>query len=359
MAISKRLPDGTLVEGHRIERCLGAGSMGVVYLVTELATGNEVVLKLMSTELFNDEKMLHRFEREARLGAELHSPHIVRTLTAGRTAEGQPYLVMEYAPGVSVTQYVQDRGQLEVNVATQLSRHLLTAVASAHEAGVVHRDLKPDNMMVVDGPSGPVLKVLDFGIAKSMLSTTAQQTREGLGTPLWTAPEQGAIGYTPSPGNDVWAIGLIVFFLYTGKYYWRSIHESKSAVDLALELLRGDLDAGSVRAEQLGVAGAFPSALDEWFQGCLVRELGRRYVDAEQARLGFEAALVGMPSGPTAAAQPPEPAAEPTPAAPVTNHMSADRPRPARVAAPLVILLLLMSAGLAGYAIYLLIKAAA
>jgi serine/threonine protein kinase len=152
----------------------------------------------------------------------------------------------------------------------------------------VHRDLKPDNIVVIeDDDAGVRLKVLDFGIAKSLSSATAISTSPGQGTPLWTAPEQTRMDDVPKPTADVWALGLLTFFVFTGKVYWLHAHGASSMVQLSMELVRNPIAPPSQRIAELEIANNFPSGFDEWFLRCVNRESAQRYPDAGQALDGF------------------------------------------------------------------------
>jgi serine/threonine protein kinase len=148
----------------------------------------------------------------------------------------------------------------------------------------VHRDLKPENIVVKGGNDGPLmLKVLDFGIAKSMSSATAVSTSPGQGTPLWTAPEQTRMDDVPNPTADVWALGLLTFFVLTGKIYWLHANGKSSMVQLSMELVRNPIAPPSQRLVELGLGMRMPSEFDAWFSHCVNRDPQARFVDANAA----------------------------------------------------------------------------
>src|SRR5690606_13663333 len=129
----------------------------------------------------------------------------------------------------------------------------------------------------------PQLKVLDFGIAKSLTSATAISTSPGQGTPLWTAPEQTRMDDVPQPTADVWALGLLTFYVITGKLYWLNAHGPTSMVKLSMELVRDPIAPATQRAQQLGLDVRLPVGFDEWFLRCVNREPRARFADANQA----------------------------------------------------------------------------
>jgi serine/threonine-protein kinase len=196
---------------------------------------------------------------------------------------------MELVNGLSLGEWLAQRSP-EVPVRLALARQLGDVMAAAHRAGVIHRDLKPENIMVVDTASGPELKLLDFGVAKTFMpSMIASATEGGLGTPLWTAPEQ-AKGGELRPSVDVWAIGLLGFYLLTGKIYWRHANDkSASMLDLAVEMLQEPIAPATERAAALGVPVTLAPGFDGWFLRCVERDAQKRFADAVQARDAFVA----------------------------------------------------------------------
>jgi serine/threonine protein kinase len=172
-------------------------------------------------------------------------------------------------------------------VQTDILCQLFSAMRAAHAAGVVHRDLKPENIIVIQTDATPFIKVLDFGIAKSLGTSTALQTAPGQGTPLWTAPEQTRADDIPHPRCDVWALGLLTFFLLTGKIYWRHAQGRSSMVELSMELVRADIEAPSRRVAQLAFDGELPDGFDEWFLRCVNRDAQKRYEGAGSALRGL------------------------------------------------------------------------
>ena len=293
----KRLAPGeTFGDRYLVVGMMGKGSMGAVYEVREETTGDRFALKIMHPELFDaDPRAAYRFEREARLSAQLENDHIVRTLATGVDDEsGTPWLAMEYLTGDTLKAFMEKRGALEGLELRRLVTELFSAVSTAHAAGIVHRDLKPDNVFLADVPDAePTLKVLDFGIAKEMPSGSASVTATGLGTPLWAAPEQGFEGFKPMPTVDVWALGLLVFHMFTGKFYWLNANTGGSIAQLAMELLRSPIAPASQRALDIGSEGRIPTGFDEWFLRCVSRNVEGRFEDATRAFEVLEDLLPG------------------------------------------------------------------
>src|SRR5262249_17757476 len=137
------------------------------------------------------------------------------------------------------------------------------------------------------------LMVLDFGIAKEFQGLDVSATAPGLGTPLWVAPEQSREGYTAAPSADVWAFGLIAFFVLTGKLYWLHAADASSLADLALELMKSPIEPASQRARALGVTDALPAGFDAWFARAVARDPALRFADAGEANEALALVFAG------------------------------------------------------------------
>ncbi len=281
---TNRLREGAMFASNfKIGGVLGTGSMGIVYRACRLSDEKFVALKLMHPLLSVDPKSVHRFEREARAGMSVDSPHVARMLETGfDDATAQRWIAMELAEGEGLAEFVTRRSPLSPDLCNDILHQLFAALAAAHSAGVVHRDLKPDNLRVKEG-SPPELKVLDFGIAKSLNSATALSTSPGQGTPLWTAPEQSVADKAPHPNADIWSLGLLTFFVLTGKLYWKHAQGVSSMIHLSMELMRDPIAPPSERAVELGAVGRIPSGFDEWFTACVNRDRDGRFRHASAA----------------------------------------------------------------------------
>jgi serine/threonine-protein kinase len=256
--------------------------MGSVYRAEPLAGGQPVALKIVNLVNSSDPRALRRFQREVESGTRIKSPYVARTLDSGG-AGGLAWVSMEYADGQSLSELVTEGGALGPAAARQLLEQLFEALREAHAAGIVHRDLKPENIRVAARGERLQLKLLDFGIAKDFGIDTMSGTTPGLGTPLWTAPEQGRDGYRPVPNADVWALGLLCFYALTGALYWRNAGERASMADLAMELIKSEIVPASQRAVELGLGESLPAGFDAWFERAVQREPSQRFADAAQA----------------------------------------------------------------------------
>jgi serine/threonine-protein kinase len=287
MARTPRLRTGTVFRGDlEILEPIGRGAMGAVYLVRHLPTGAKRALKVLPPEVLEAPKGRERFAREVRVGASIESRHVVAVLDAGiDDATGLGWVLMEHVAGEPLAR-VFARGPIAPQAARQILAQLFDAMAAAHRAGVVHRDLKPENILVggADWEHDEALevKVVDFGIAKTLSADSGVTTASGLGTPMWVAPEQSSARATVTPAADVWALGLITFSVLTGKIYWWH-YDRGTAADFVQELVRGELPAASKRAHALGSDAAIGARLDAWFARCIVRDPTKRFRDAGQA----------------------------------------------------------------------------
>ncbi len=287
LAATLRLLAGEHFAGRfRVERLLGEGAMAHVYAVEVLDGGRQCALKVLRADVIeHDPKALDRFSREVSVGERIGSKHVVEVLDSGVHGEN-PWILMELLEGLSLEAFVTERQPKSVERWAVLAQ-LFEAMARAHGAGVIHRDLKPDNILVIER-GGAFVKLLDFGVTKT---TTEKQlhaslTDSGLGTPLWAAPEQGGTVHL-SPACDVWALGLLAFYTLTSKIYWRHMNiASSAAIDIAIEVLRAPIEAASTRATWLGCANALPPNFDHWFRHCVHRRPEERF---ETARAAYNA----------------------------------------------------------------------
>jgi eukaryotic-like serine/threonine-protein kinase len=210
---------GVVIDGrYRIDGRLAAGGMGEVFRATHVELGRPLALKMMKPELSGDSSFVDRFRREAMTASRLGHPHIVDIIDSGRTAEGQFYFVMEFLEGESLADVIA-RGPVEPRLALTLVSQMAEALDSAHKAGVIHRDLKPDNVIVLQRGGRPFVKLVDFGLAKAVSPSADQkQTTIGIimGTPQYMAPEQAA-GLPVDSRADLYALGLVLYELLMGE----------------------------------------------------------------------------------------------------------------------------------------------
>jgi serine/threonine protein kinase len=283
-------PGSVFADKYEVQRLLGKGSMGAVYLVVERPTGEKRALKLLFAGAAADARATERFSRESSVAGEIASPHVVKVLAAG-TAERTPWLVMEYVEGKDLAAFLRENEPAPPEALRAVLAQLFSAVSAAHAASVVHRDLKPENIFITGDLRAPFVKVLDFGVAKRLGMSPHNSTATGLGTPLWTAPEQSNRARGLTPAADVWALGLLAFFVLTRRIYWLHVKESSSLHELLIEISTKELPPASARAKDLGWEGRLPAGFDAWFARCVVRDPAARFPDAGQAKAALEKVL--------------------------------------------------------------------
>ncbi len=276
---------GTVVgERYRIVSRIGVGGMGAVYRAEHTMMRRDLAIKVLLPELGGKEEFARRFEREAESASRLDHPNIITVTDFGRTADGALFLVMEYLAGESLTHAISG-GPMPLARALHIIRQILRALDHAHAAGVVHRDLKPDNIMLVERDGQPdVVKILDFGIAKV---TEPQSGREALtqagvifGTPEYLSPEQ-ALGEPVDARADVYAAGVILYEMLAGRRPFESddkvkiismhlahapprVRDLNASVDLAVPLEQAILQAlEKSREHRFASAAAFLQALED------------------------------------------------------------------------------------------------
>src|SRR6266496_4421908 len=202
---------GTLFDGrYQVVRKLGAGGMANVYLAEDQELGRRVAIKILNDRHANDEQFVERFRREAKNAAALSHPNIVSIYDRGE-AEGTYYIAMEFLEGRSLKELIVQRGPAPIAVSVEYARQILGALRFAHRHGIVHRDIKPHNVLV---DSEGRVKVTDFGIARA---GTSQKTETGsiVGTAQYLSPEQ-ARGTDVDQRSDLYSLGIVLYELLTG-----------------------------------------------------------------------------------------------------------------------------------------------
>lgn len=267
-----RFVSGTLLGGrYRIIGLLGEGGMGEVYRATDLALGQSVALKFLPAEAAKNDRLLERFQGEVRVARQVSHPNVCRVYDIGEV-DGSPFLSMEYVDGEDLATLLKRIGRLPADKATEIARKICAGLSAAHDKGVIHRDLKPQNIML--NKKGEVM-ILDFGLAAIAHQLSGAEVRNG--TPAYMAPEQ-LKGTEVTAKSDLYALGLVLFEIYTGKrpYSAKSMQELielqeaarpdsvtslATDVDPAVErVIRRCLDPDPARrpANALAVAAALP-----------------------------------------------------------------------------------------------------
>jgi serine/threonine-protein kinase len=197
---------------YEVERTLGGGGMAVVYLARDGELGRPVALKVLAENLADDAELRHRFVREARLAARLSHPNVVRVYDAGEE-DGRPYIVMECVEGESLAELLRREGRLDPDRVAELGTQACAGLEHAHRAGLVHRDVKPANLLLTEDGT---LKVADFGIAHAVGGTRVTEVGTVLGTAAYLSPEQ-ALGEQVTPAADLYSLGTCLYELLAGE----------------------------------------------------------------------------------------------------------------------------------------------
>jgi serine/threonine-protein kinase len=273
---------------------LGRGGMGTVYRAWQRSVEREVAIKVVDARLSHDRTAAKRFLREARLASRLNQPSIVNVYDFGQTEDGILYLVMELLRGRTLAQVIAMDGPMAVRRAFAIGVQLCDALDAAHGQGIVHRDLKPQNVVVLDDPPGrDLIKVLDFGLAKSLIGsdgTTVTESDAMLGTPLYMAPET-IEGRATDQRSDLYALGCMLHELLTGRPPFHG--ESRNLV-LAMHL------SSSPPPLPDGVPGAAVDLIEE----LLAKDPGERPPSAAATRDRLQEILEAEPSTAPRASRP-------------------------------------------------------
>src|SRR5579884_472494 len=282
--IGRKVPSTGIVPGTRLTRYnvlfkLGAGGMGEVYLAEDTQLRRKVALKTLATELTSDERALRRFEQEALAASALNHPNILTIYEFGE-AEGKHFIVSEFVEGPTLRK-MQAEGPLELETILDVSMQIASALAAAHAGGIVHRDIKPDNVIV---RSDGLVKVLDFGIAKlsekraaeligrtSGVITATSHPGMVLGTAKYMSPEQ-ARGVGIDARSDIYSFGTVMYEMASGK----TAVEGETASDMIAEILKGEPKPLSE------LLPGFPAELERIINRAMTKDREKRYQSAQE-----------------------------------------------------------------------------
>jgi len=275
----------TIADRYELGDRLGSGGMSTVYKAVDRVLERTVAVKVLAEHLSDDEKFVARFRREALAVAKLVHPNIVQVYDTGVDA-GRHFIVMEYVEGRSGAQLLQRDGALGPQVAVEIAAQACAGLEYAHRMGIIHRDVKPGNLMVIGGPAGGpaemTVKLADFGIARAAEQTRLTQVGSVVGTAAYLSPEQSR-GEEATPISDVYSLGVVTYQLLTA----RLPYEGNSLAELAIRRENErPLPPTSYDKD-------IPEALSQAVLKALENEPEDRYVDA----LAYGAALRGGLAG--------------------------------------------------------------
>src|SRR5580704_17129076 len=243
-----RFLPGTLLGGRcRILTLLGRGGMGEVYRAMDLTLGQSVALKFLPEEAARNQGLLERFHGEVRIARQVSHPNVCRVYDIGQV-EGMPFISMEYVDGEDLASLLTRIGRLPADKALETARKLCSGLAAAHDRGVIHRDLKPQNIMI--NKRGEVV-IMDFGLATIADQLSGAEVRNG--TPAYMAPEQ-LRGASVTARSDIYALGLVLYELFTGKQPYQAktlqnLVEMQEAAQLtSMTSVAADIDPGVEKA---------------------------------------------------------------------------------------------------------------
>ncbi len=287
----------TLNSTYRVEAVLGEGGMGRVYRARHTRISSKrYAVKVLHREYGADSQVLARFQREAEAAASVSHPNVVGVYDVDRTEQGIPYLVCEYLAGKDLAEHLRVRGKLDVAAALHIALQVSAGVEAAHAQGVIHRDLKPQNVFLLADDTGelperPAVKLLDFGLSRFLDGTSAELTRAGviMGTPAFMAPEQ-ARGERADHRLDVYGLGTILYTVLSGRPPFNE--ESPQATILAV--LRESPPALSE------LEPTVPPQLAAIVARAMAKQPADRFATMEELRRALEAAVAMSVAAPLA-----------------------------------------------------------
>jgi serine/threonine protein kinase len=274
LASAKNRGAGALVAGrYRLASKIGSGGMGTVWLAQDLSLDANCAIKLIEDDKATDAENRMRFEREAKVSAQLRSAHIVDVFDFGEW-DGTYFIAMEYLKGESLSARLERLGGLDFETTYRIVAHAARALTYAHAQGIVHRDLKPENIFLVQGYDEEIAKVLDFGIAQNrnhVLETKATLVGAFLGTPCYVSPEQSR-GKPIDYRTDLWSLGVIAFECLTGHLPFYS----ETLGDLMALILYEPIPKPTTFNADL------PLGIDTWWERAAARDRTQRFQSAKE-----------------------------------------------------------------------------
>ena len=265
---------------YRLVETLGSGGMADVYLAHDDVLDRTLALKVLSSRYAGDEEFVERFRREAQNAASLSHPNIVSIYDRGETEDGTYYIAMEYLPGGTLKDRLVRRGPLPARTAAAVALQIAEALKVAHDSDVVHRDIKPHNILITE--SGDI-KVTDFGIARAASSSTMTRTGSIIGTAHYLSPEQ-AMGEPVRPTSDLYSLGVVLYEMLTGELPY----DAETPIGIAMKHVNGEM------REPIELDPSIPAGINAVVMKLLSRDPGDRYPDAASLIADLERVSSGL-----------------------------------------------------------------
>lgn len=308
------------MDKYRLERRLGGGGMGDLWLAFDIKLRRRVVIKFIRSFAATEPELVARFEREARASARVRSPYVIETYDYGIDERGTAFIVMEYLEGEDLCSRLDRERKLPIEQATALFTQIGKALDAIHAAGVVHRDLKPGNIFITSSGGDELVKVLDFGVAKSA-GALDKITKTGmvLGTPRYMSPEQTMAPKQVDYRSDLWSMAVILYRTITGECPFEG--------DTINDIVKRICQTSFTRASE--IAPELPPGIDAFFQRAFEFDPGARFQSGKEMMEAFTA----LTREQRPASLPPL-RAEPTPGAPRPEAFAVPKPASATPARP-------------------------
>jgi hypothetical protein len=275
------VPKTLIDDRYELRGLVGSGGMADVFLAHDEVLDRDVALKLLKDEYAGNEEFVERFKREARNAAALSHPNIVSIFDRGASEDGTYYIVMEYLPDGTLKDHILKREPLAPQMALEVALQIAEALRAAHKKGIIHRDIKPRNILITD--SGDV-KVTDFGIARAADATTTSHLGDILGTAKYMSPEQ-AMGEPVGPASDLYSLGVVIYEMLTGRVPF----EADTPVDISAK------HAGELPPRPREVNPEVPEGMDALVMKLLSRDPADRYGSAAELIEELRRGRYGLP----------------------------------------------------------------
>ncbi|HVW25320.1 MAG TPA: serine/threonine-protein kinase [Polyangiaceae bacterium] len=285
------IPSGLLLAGrYSVDAVLARGGMGVIWLGRHVELDKPVAIKFLRRGLCGKEAVVGRFLNEARAAAVLRSNHVVRVIDVGQLDTGRPYLVMEHLEGTDLDALVESDGPVPVERAVDYVLQVCEALSEAHAAGIVHRDIKPENLFLSQaGPAKPIVKVVDFGLAKRLDGAGAKVITgplENMGSPCYMSPEQIGAPQQVDERTDIWSLGVVLYRLVTGLLPF----DGDSLAEVCARVLN------AVPKPLPECNPALDASLETIVARCLEKKPEDRYASVDELRKALERYVAGAVS---------------------------------------------------------------